>query len=392
MHRLAIAPVLVSAGCLLYTGDLNHPPECKVTTSMPNQYKGTRISFTVSLTDPDGDKTRINQPTLEASDGQPITNCDYANENLSDGTFVYQFYRTGTFKLTFSGSDIHGAPSNYFAVEVPISNAPPTFTSAATIKSTGNRDSCGFFTVGDAIPLQLSEMPMDADVGAGKAIGNCSTEKLSYQWQVTAPPGSVAPALTAWSKDTGCGARPASGVTTLATEGWDDQVCLWGDAGMRMGSTYGITLTVSDGSAQATVNGSLMLAPEGPPCLDGVTPDAGYYAVDPKNPAPFDTLKVRGVLDELDAYPGGEGQLTFYWSLWREKDPEWRHIAVNQPEYSPDYSLFGVGEHVRIRVEVYDRTQVRANCDLNVDDCAVLSCVTMATTCNQWTTWNLELR
>src|SRR5262249_23197244 len=110
--------------------------------------------------------------------------------------------------------------------------------------------------------------------------------------------------------------------------------------------------------------------------------------------SPFGTLEVTGVDDELDSYPNGQGKLTFYWSVWRETDPVWRDIPDNAGNtYSPDFSLFGVGEHVRIRVEAVDRTGVRAkdSCsDPSVDDCVATSCASQS--CIQWTTWNFELR
>jgi hypothetical protein len=199
--------------------------------------------------------------------------------------------------------------------------------------------------------------------------------------------------FTPWINGSGCqdsdstAAAPYPATSTA-------EVCLWPDYGPSGGSTmYTVTLTVSDGTSTASVQTVVPVTGDALPCIDSLNPPDGSYVVDPNSPAPFDTLTVAKVIDDLDPYPvppGTTTQISFKWTLWRESDPVWRTIPFSGGQYSPDYSVFGVGEHVRIRVEAVDRSGKPASCDVSLDSCAVESC--NASPCYQWKTWNLELR
>jgi hypothetical protein len=384
MRCLAILPLLVSAGCL-YLGDLNHAPSCTVTPSVTSAFKGKDIHFAVVASDPDrGDRlTRTHE--IATADGQQLTPCDVNVSDVGELDYSVSFNRTGTFRVTTIVKDELGAAAPTNIVMVSILNAPPVFDSTSMIGTTEAPGTCGF-TVTNPIFISFTGNVVDADEGSG---GCGMYESLSYAWTLKPPPGSTAAAIT-YATNGHCAPRPSGAVLSLLASS-TDQVCVWPDYGPALASTdYGITLTVSDGGDTAdSISTSVGVTGDALPCITGLSPGAGSYVIDPQNPAPFDTLSVSAVTDDLDSL----GTLTFYWSLWRESDPVWRDIAIHDTHYSPDYSIFGVGEHVRIRVEAVDRTGKRAkdSCsDPSVDSCEVRSC--NSSPCYQWKTWNLELR
>jgi hypothetical protein len=401
MQRLLVATLLCSAGCL-YLGDLNHKPSCTVTPSLaPTNYRGSTVHFAVKMSDVDnGDKVSLYQHTVDFADGQPqpIEKCDYDVAEASDG-FDVTFYRAGIFRVTTTVVDQQAAVSDAQVVMVPIVDGAPSLPMSAAIMLGTGPDSCGKFPAGWGIPMSLSTMATNPDGPVPDRGPNCpGPDVLTYHWTVTPPPGSLMPVFTEWD---GTSCKPMSmGTMDYQATDWKTKVCLWPDFGMpRSGSSYTVSLAVTNGaSTTPAITTALTVTPEGPPCLS-VYPQAGSYVVDPKDPVPFDSLSVVDVKDQIDslgAVQQGQGQLTFYWSLWRETDPTWRDIPTTDKMYAPDFSLFGVGEHVRIRVEVVDRTGVRAGAscsDPSVDDCAVTSCAQpINVVCNQWTTWNFELR
>jgi hypothetical protein len=401
---LMLALVVISAGCL-YTGDLNHAPTCTVGASAQSTHKGTAITFTVNPKDQDAE----DQPTLQvaqriiaSNDGQPVplANCDYVISAVLGNVFTVTFYRTGSYQVSATVVDQHGAVSEPSgAVIVLVGNAPPMFPSNTMIVAGGMDvpDFCGFYIVGKPIVMYVSQQAVDTDQNATTGAPNCPpAEVIAYNWTVTPPPGSLSALFTEWDDQKGqCGDAASATVPFPAVDGMK-KVCLWPDFAMpNAGSLYTISVTATDEvSTTAAVNVGLTVKNEGPPCLTGLYPPVGSYVIDPQNPTDFDLLRAGSVADQVDGYPGGAGQLTFIWTLWRDSDPTWRTIPVSGPSYSPDYSIFGVGEHVRIRVAVVDRTSVAPSCaDTSLDTCQVKSCAMDPTlTCNQWATWNLEMR
>jgi hypothetical protein len=395
MRCLALAPLLVSAGCL-YLGDLNHAPSFKLNVSTDSTIKGQYIHLDVTAMDPDAGDTLTVHHDIASADGPPATEaCDYAV--MERGTYGYdvKFFRTGSFKITTTVSDQLGATAPAQIVMVTINNAPPKFSMDSKLAPTIPVGACGF-TATLPIPISFTGTAMDDDntPDATSNVPGCPPqETLTFTWTLTPPAGSASAVFTPWMDHVGCVPMTSMSSNSLS-ETTTNQVCLWPDYGPSLTSApYAINLTVSDGGdTKDSISASIPVTGDALPCITGMNPTEGSYVIDPKNPAPFTVLSVTSITDDLDTLAvNGGGTITFYWSLWRESDPVWRDIPIHTNSYFPDYSVFGVGEHIRIRVEAVDRTGTRASCsDPSVDECEVRSC--NLPTCYQWKTWNLELR
>jgi hypothetical protein len=391
MHRLALAPLALSAGCLLYTGDLNHPPVITgVDLDVAMPHKGQLITFTIASKDEeDGiDVARVGQPTITHGDDTPLGDCDGGYESSFGNSFAVRFYREGTYKVTAKVIDSQNAESTGYTTMITVSNAPPKFDSGSTITLGPGANTCGNYIAGEGITLALTGNASDGDGPLTSPVPGCAgPEMITYTWSVT-PAGAGHPVLTSFSDNGGCAAPTKDSGASLTTTNASDKVCVWPDYGTSAApAMYDLKLTVSDGEAQDSITSSFGVVADGPPCLTGLSPPDGMYVVDPNNPAPFDRLSVTAVADALDSL----GQIKFFWKLWRETDPVWRDIPLSTSAntYTPDYASFGVGELVKVRVIAVDRTNAMPSCPDTMDSCPVVACVS---NCNQWITWDLELR
>jgi hypothetical protein len=173
-------------------------------------------------------------------------------------------------------------------------------------------------------------------------------------------------------------------------------VCLWADPALpaTAETSYVVQFFVADNASREVPGPKLSVAVEGnqPPCITGEAPAADEYVVDRKQPV---LLEVTGVVDDRDSF--GADNLSYAWSLWRERDQTWRDVPAHPwSSYLLDATGFGVGEKVRVRVEAIDRSGTRvdaASCDPSGDDCVLTSCaLPSGQSCLKWRTWTLELR
>lgn len=393
MKRLALVPLLAAGGCL-YLGSLNEAPT--VTLDPPSAsitYKGSAITVRARVQDDQDDvptlQSRLTFVVASADDPtQRLDPCDLLISQLGDQLTV-SFFRTGVFSITATTVDRFGARSNSAGLMVTITDAPPAFANGAKPAPTSPVDSCGLYAAGDPLTIGLMGGAVtDPDAAAQNPDRrDCATrETLRYTWRVVAMPDGSRPLLTRW--DDGCAAPTAASGPALEVPDATAQVCLWPDVGAANGAAlYGVALEVSDGTQ--TVASSTVDVPVGadaPPCITGTLPPAGTYVFDRNQTLGFDVTGVADDRDSLDT-------VDFVWSVWRESDPVWRVVpAYDQRSYTFDPSSVGVGEQVRLRVEVRDRTGAPAGCDPAADDCVVTSCAAGTGACHQWKTWDFELR
>ena len=276
-----------------------------------------------------------------------------------------------------------------------ITDAPPIFSSGAAIQKTSTPNACDLNTAGDVITLVLDGTVDDADAAVHK--GGCApVDHLTYTWRISDSPSGTKPVLTPFTNNA-CVTPTAASGPTLSVSNPKAQVCLWTDP-MIAGSLamYSVVLDVSDdaGDATRTVTSAAANVPvsaDQPPCIEGTDPVAGSYVVDRNELQEF---KVDGVEDDRDVFD--TSGISFAWSVWREADPVWRAVPTwTLSTYQLDVSSFGVGEKVRVRAEVLDRTGAlvpASSCPVDADDCVVQSCASQPNVCHKWKTWDLELR
>lgn len=394
MKRLSFAPLLVATGCL-YTGTINKPPVVvSATLSETSTFKGSSVTVTASATDDeDAAATLSYEFTVEATDGGAAArDCDYAIEAIQPGgnSATVTFYRTGIFSISVVATDHLKSPSAALKSNITILDGAPGFTAGAKLIPTSASNLCALYTAGEAIPLRLDGDVVDLDQGA-RAPACDTTETMTYTWRITRQPSGAPPAQLTLFADGGCTAPTAGSGVTLPVPSTATQVCLWTAAGATSTtSMYSVAMDASDGTTRVTsATADVPVAADAPPCITGTDLVEGSYVLDRTQRQSFQVL---GVADDRDPFPSDK--LTFAWSLWRESDPTWRAVPSHpQPSYDLDGSLFGVGEHAKLRVEAIDRTGGRAACDINKDDvCLVTSCASAGQACHKWKTWFLELR
>jgi hypothetical protein len=379
----------VTSGCLLYTGDLNHAPTLTAAPSTQDTFTGTVITFAITLGDvDDGQTPTLITPQVLTTDGSQLGACDYLPVFTGDTEYSVQFFRPGSYEVTLQARDELDATSTAQNFIIHVTTGPLTLPSTDAIGPAAGEGMCGAFTAGQGVPLTFTGTV--ADPNAPPTDATCSTAApYSYVWTVTPVPGSTNPFLTAYTDH--CEAPSSTSSASLATAACisgQPCVCVWPDYGMaQTPSNYDVELAVDNGvQPAASIHYSLPVVADQPPCITGADPGAGSYVVDPADPRTFATLQITGVADDLDSL----ATMTFAWSMYRDSDPTWRTIDVQADTYSPDYSIFAAGEHVRIRAEALDRTMMKATCDPSLDTCLVTSCVTNM--CQKWMTWDLELR
>jgi hypothetical protein len=397
MKVWALLPLLASSGCLFLDG-INQPPTVSLDAGLSgtaSAIKGAAISLRYSISDDEANhETLVPQFDVEdAVTGDHLDpTCDYDGVTTAT-SYDIRFYIPGTFLVTATTRDRHGAQSNTSSVMVTISDAPPVFTSDAMVVPTSRRDWCNLNAAGDVITLALKGQVSDLDSTATSGYLGCAAgETLTYTWRISAQPSGTKPVLTLYDGTACASPTAASGVTVVAPDA-TTQVCLWTDP-MIVGATamYSVALDVSDGTTTATSPvGDVPVGVDQPPCITGTDPIAGSYVVDRTQLQQF---IVDGVADDRDVF--GSSGISYAWSVWRESDPIWRAVpSWTMSTYQLDVSSYGVGEQVRVRVEAMDRTGTLASaaiCPVDADDCIVTSCASSPNACHKWKTWDLELR
>jgi hypothetical protein len=420
--RLALAALTLS-GCL-YVGEVNSAPHASLVIDDPpaTLIKGAPLQLHGSMSDPE-DGTHLSwEWKVAATDGAALDpTCDFIKIEpgaISAGqpTATFTFFRTGGFAISFTAYDHLHARSQIETVMVTVADAPPVFgLSTNQLSARIARDpSCNTYVAGQPIPLVLDGRMMgsgsavtvsDDDAQPNVPIGCDLTryeETITYRWKIVGLPADShavigpKPSQDAAhpSGDAGCPTTPPAGLTAEYVPGEMDfpgAACFYPDVGgATIPRMYQIALFVSDGNTE--IRTDVYEAPvraDLPPCLTGASPTPGAYVIDR---AELQHFLVTGVADDLDPFPSP--QLGFVWSIWRERDPTWRAVpSWSLPSFDLDPSQFSVGEKLRVRVEPLDRTQQRAGCSADADTCTVDSClVPPGQTCQQWATWDLELR
>ncbi len=396
MRPWLLLPLVAVSGCL-YLDDINHPPSVSLEVPV-TVYKGVALEIQPSLGDPDsGARSVIDSIAISATDGQPLTSCDYTSSAYGDN-FQVTFYRTGTFGIQVTARDPHGSATTSLVETVTVLDNLPTVPAKTMPEqtSTASQSLCGLNTAGDAITMGLVGAP-PSDADAGEHADGCSpTDQLAYAFRISDYPAGTTPVLTLYDKKNGCAPVTAASTTTLSVLDPTTQVCLWTDP-MIVGSTemYSLVFDVTDDPSDPThttssTAGSISVSADQLPCITGEDPVAGSYVVDRTL---LQTFTIDDAVDDRDSF--GSPGLTFAWSVWRDADPNWRDVPDwTLSSYQLDVSSFNVGEHVRVRSEAVDRTGVReppSSCPIDADDCMVTSCAS-PNSCHKWKTWDLELR
>ena len=161
-----------SSGCL-YLDDLDQPPTVSlddvITTHRQGRHPdGARRRFS-DPDDPRGELTftarRRSPPTISSLD----PNCDYVIDSRVP-RFEIAFFRTGIFRVKVTVFDPHHASAETNEM-VTITDAPPIFSSGATIQQTSTRDACDLNTAGDVVTLALDGTVDDADAAVHHSAG-----------------------------------------------------------------------------------------------------------------------------------------------------------------------------------------------------------------------------
>lgn len=387
----ALLPLVASSGCL-FLDPLNHAPTVTIRDGVTTTNKGATLSIQADAADAeDGVRgVTLTYAVSDAADGQPLVPpCDFDGSAFG-ALYQVTFYRTGIFDIKVVATDSDGASSEAH-VMVTITDAKPYFSDKASIVQTSTRDACGLNAAGAQLTLQLDGDAIDPDAGA-RGSGSCPDgETLSYRWRVTDWPAGDAPLLTLFD-GVNCAPATAASGTALDVPSAKSQVCLWTDPQLVAATgMYSVVLDVSDGTSVVTSPvGDVPVGPDQPPCITGTEPIAGSYVVDR---TALQHFFVDGVADDLDRF-GGDG-IHYAWSVYRAADQSWREVpSWDLSTYDLDVSSFGVGERLRVRVEVFDRTRAPApaSCLVAAADCQVASCAAAPNVCNKWKTWDLELR
>jgi hypothetical protein len=409
--RALCACVWVASGCL-YIGEVNHAPTATlaVEDAPAPLHKGTEVRLRATIHDQeDGDRLPP-MWSVEAADGSAVDpRCDYrlATLDTPDGPRAsVTFYRPGAWVVAFDTKDRLGAPSNTSRVMLTVVDAPPRFTRATAqlVPEVARDPQCSTYVAGQPLPLRLSGDPegepvtdedAQPDVPSSCTHPEDYVETLRYTWRIVGLPAS-SHAVIGPRPDQGLSPCPSTPPAGLGSE-WtptakDDpaHACLYPDVGgANYPDMYQVGVFVSDGTTEVRTDlFAAAVRADLPPCLAGVAPPAGSLVVDRDEVQRF---LVTGVIDDLDPFssPG----LTFAWSIWRERDPVWRAVpSWTLPSYTLDPAGFGVGERVRVRVEPLDRTAQKAACDPDDDVCGTTSCLVSGNVCQEWVTWDLELR
>jgi hypothetical protein len=387
------------AGCL-YIGVINEPPRAELRLVLDTKpIKGATVSFQATLDDRE-DGVALT-PTWLVRDmlagGVELAQCDYALRQLNgqpgSPRAEVQFFRTGTFEVAVATTDRFGAASPTAAVTVTVDDAPPRFAGPATLHPSGaTADACNAYVDGEPLLLQLDGEVLDADRDVVGCAGQ--PERLTARWSIDSMPAGSFPSLALAGSGAcpPCPAAPTQAVLTVETEvsapGWQ-QVCFCsGKAAATPLGSYPVSVHISDGLKENELTAApfdVRVDSDAPPCIDGTFPPAGSYVVDRTQPL---TLTVVRVADDRDA-----ATATLAWSLYTSSDPVWRAVpSYSGRQYSPDLAALPVGEHVRVRAVPLDRLGARAGCAPDAAVCTAPTCLPNLPVCQEWVTWDLELR
>jgi hypothetical protein len=324
-----------------------------------------------------------------------VSGCDYllipsdeaVGHNQPSATL--SVFVAGTFQVRLTVYDSDNAPGSS-TLAFDVANLPPKVSAAPT--AGGNKVHCddATYAPGSVVPLMMDGNAIaDLDQTPGMSLLTCDhSERLSYLWKLTPPPGSKA--VIGPGQNGLCPAMPAAGLSSeLMPPAGSDPLfaCLYPDVGGQTAAVaYPVTLAVSDGDATTTSPPLLVqVLDDQPPCLEASVPGAGSYTLDHTS-----TQRFLVTLAEDDVDP-----VSYEWSVSSTSDPTWRVVASGAvAEYTLDATQFPVGDVVEVRVAGMDHLGKRTpiNCQLNDAVCVRSNNCNVAQVCNAWFTWSVELR
>jgi hypothetical protein len=394
LRALPLLPLLLLAGCL-YLGDRNDAPRVTISTSVTRVHLGEPVEIDFDFTD-DADHDLNVELQVRDERGAAPDACRFQQVSHAHST-TFTFYGVGTYRIGGFVRDHLGAVGTAGTIAIEVVNAAPRFGFPSSLAFMSGTGRCNLYTAGEPVVLAFVGSVSDADAalgnpGSGPDCHDLPT--LAYGWRVSKAPPDSTPQLTAYLFG-GCLPRSDANGPVLATSSPNDRVCLWtteGDFG-----DYAVQFFASD-QANPEIEMSttkFTFADDSPPCISGESPVADHFIVDHTRPQ---RLQVTGIEDDRDPY--GSDKLHYVWSVWRQSDPDHWYVVPDHrdSDYVVDPLDFTVGEELRVRVEVVDRTNRTAGdaCDIMADDCLVQSCTVPTTaplqTCRKWRTWVLEPR
>jgi hypothetical protein len=408
MIRVALLLPLL-AGCL-YTDDINHRPELTIQATIG----GLPVSGPLRV----GDTVHIQSLTMDAEDGVGMDQVKFAlrdvhqatpdkcvaqiTQNLRDADVT--IYVAGSYSVEAIATDLGNAKSMPADLTISATDRNPVLAGNSVAAAPGPTD-CQAYNYTAGVPVFLYYGGSVADPrGPNHPPAGCPAwPALTLDWTVT---GGSHPVLSIADPQGHC-APPAQGTAaaTLSVPDYQTGVCLWTDDVVpAAGATYDVLFRASIEGLTAVKDDTVAVGPDQMPCITGADPIAASYVVDR---AQHFSAEITGVDDDRDGY--GSPDLHYAWSVWSQTDGssslpsgQWVEVpSYDHPAYDFDVSGYDVGEHLRLRVEVVDRTGTRASnamCPMDQAQCLVCPCSTggqadcAANTCRKWMTWDLELR
>jgi hypothetical protein len=354
--------VLGLPGCLYLEG-INEAPEVELREESIGPYHvGDQIWVTAQASrDPDGDALYFDW-TIEhgaSADDPTALSCGV---HVEPGKLCFVPAARVTYTVSLRVEDDWGATTRALPLSFYINNRPPT----ADIQVVSPAKDNNHFVVGREIWF-LAGASSDPDAG----------DALSYTWiELLRPQGSS----TAEFVMEPCDAN------RIPTADPDQAVFL--KLIPDYPGTYSVRMMVSDGEDEDSVDRSVEVDADAPPCLGATDPDyrIGRLLFDRSETR---RLEVTSVTDDLDPYPAAAtGTTTFRWLISDGGDGRFMEIGgYPLPYLDLDGTDFALGQQVRVRVVAEDRV-VRdlSACPENQALCAIVA------GCFQWVTWDLEFR
>ncbi len=363
---VAVAALLALAVAGCFTGPINRRPEVTVTTTDSGPLlRKQAATFQMTVSDPDGDAT----PTLtwavvpgDCADDTGPSSWPSADRrqtsspqkqtlmldggDSTDGPFCVWAFATDTHNATGAGhlgsKPQNQAPTAKLGVVAP---APAKITTLGVV----------------TYPLY-------------------STIELTSQGTFDPEGDALVPA---WSLDH----IPGGSTAELRDCKGTDQ-CFTAD----VAGEYDVSLTVTDPSqAHATVSSKIFVNPDQPPCIYSSSPLLTTPMLE-HDPSTQDVFQIMQVTDDGDPFPvPGTSTTQFRWYISRNGQP-FVFYNNNFPSLTLAADTYGIGDSVKVRVEVLDRNPATAASLFGCGDDNDLCEMVMGSGCFQRVTWSVDFR
>ncbi len=398
MARAALLLLAGASGCL-FVGDLNERPRAQLVASASSTTLGHPIHLRTTVMDDQ------RQPDLEIAlrdaDGRILDDACTAFAAKGDGpdgpAVDVTFWQPGTYTVEGTPVDTYGARGSAATFMLEVTDSPPAFSKPTLRISDQVTTACtGLYPATRPIRITYDGTVEDAEQTWTPPPAGCpnrAPRPLALTWRFVGRPtagGILGPAPGGSCPEVPSqGADPLEGDTTLTT------ICLYPDPALPTGhgSPYELDLEVDDGRRQAMTDPLLVdVVGDAPACLDGVYPQAGDYVLPRDQATSFQAVGIDDV-----SPPSG---LTYAWSL--ERPAQSAFVSLGPPVaadeggarlvFDPVALGLGVGDDVRLRVEVIDPGGAAPACAVEDDTCTALSCAAAGASCPRRATWGIEIR